>query len=254
MEDIHQLRVTIKKLRGVWSLLDEISKKKNGNNKHIINLNAVFKNSGNVREAQVLQEMIKKNPSKYLKPYKNYLGNIQKRKEAQLKLALKGFKASQLDKLKDSVIKKIAEPKDVTIFTKSSVLTMKKLKKVRVHMQRVEDKRELHKIRMELKVVAELLSIMIEIHPTTRLKKMYSKIKTLNQRIGKWHDYYELLLSLIKFKKTGLKKNKRYYENLMLRIEQQLNIRENKIMDHLTHLFNSKFEKQMALFKKAPIQ
>lgn len=251
IEDIHQMRVTIKKLRAIWMLMDSIFPNETDQIDHSKVFNPLFKQSGIVRETQVHLSMLKKNKAHYLESYKAYQRKIQKRASNKLHEIMVRFHDVDIDPLEDARILRIKNTMDPVVYTKSSVLSRKKLKRVKTLLEHSDNNSKLHNIRMHLKVVAELLYILIEIKPTKRLRRLYRKIKSVNHKIGKWHDYYVLHRSLIKFKKTELrKKSQRYYENLMLRIEIELNERENNVIQVLQKLYAPKPKNQINLFEK----
>ncbi len=88
----------------------------------------------------------------------------------------------------------------------------------------------MHKIRIHLKAVVEILTIMNELIDAAGLSKFQKRIKIIEQHIGKWHDNIMLLSSLTYFTNQFLMENNvRHLMNLIRRIENKQELRQRQI-------------------------
>ena len=98
IEDIHQLRVTIKKLRAIWSLMETATKGKWTKKEHFTLTSKLFSEAGKVREAQVNLGMITKYRVKYLITYAEYLEKIQSSTTERLLKEMNAFDLKKFDR------------------------------------------------------------------------------------------------------------------------------------------------------------
>jgi CHAD domain-containing protein len=122
-------------------------------------------------------------------------------------------------------------------------LINKNLKKVVKQRKHLTSDRKLHKIRIKLKAVYELLKILNTLNPDLKEEhlKTHKEIKVLNDLLGNWHDQSVLINSLKLFKKESdkgnqqkaIKKSVRAFEHEQLKIKK-------KILKKLDHLINNR--------------
>ncbi len=193
MEDIHQMRVSIKKLKANWSLLEYLSGGKFSKKAHVKYISTIFDSAGIVREKQVNLSIIEKRKANYLRPFTIGLRKTQSRAIEKLLAKMKSFDLKQSEKL-DLVWKQYLKGlTDEHIFNTSIAFILDELTKVDLLEQLLPDDQALHQIRIHLKMVYEILSILKEKEAVPELKRLQKNTKSINQQIGDWHDYMVLL-------------------------------------------------------------
>jgi CHAD domain-containing protein len=73
MEDIHQLRATIKKIKAIWMLIDEITGSRISKQDYTDLISPLFKTAGVVREAQINGMLLQQKRSALLSTYREGL-------------------------------------------------------------------------------------------------------------------------------------------------------------------------------------
>jgi CHAD domain-containing protein len=232
--DIHDLRVTIKKLRAIWSLMQEVTQGLLNQETHNKLVAKLFKEAGKVREAQINLSTIQKPKRKYLSQFIKSQLKQQKQAEKRLKKTMKNFNKHYFklwDKSWQQSVNRIPEE---IIVNRSIQLINIELKKVQKLNNQPANPKKLHQIRITLKAVHEILNILLKLQTSPSLIKTAKKIKNLNQEIGKWHDQLVMLESLEKFKKTKMKKkDKAFLERLMQRLNEKEKLSQRKIHEKL---------------------
>ena len=179
VEDLHQLRVTIKRLRALWSLVEVISKGSYTKNEHRKLTGTLFKKGGKVREAQVNAEVIKSLHEEYLKSSSKFMKKAEQKANVHLVAAILLFDLKELNRLDqhlESVIKGIP---DKVVFTESLSFISGKIKRVRKLMKQLPDHHILHKIRIQLKSVSAIQSIIQKKSSEPKIEKLRKNILVL---------------------------------------------------------------------------
>jgi len=232
IEEIHQLRLSIKKLRTILSLMELVSHGMLNKKGYFSLLSKLFDAAGEVREAQVSLRLIEKSNAFYLMPYKEYLKETQSRANIKLLTTMQAFDFKSFEILNNKFLQEMKGITSENAIKKSAAYVLKKIRKVYELKNHLPDNRKLHKIRIHLKAVFEIMTIMNELNSgSTVLEKLQNKIKSIDKKIGKWHDYVILLTSLNYFTNQILmNKNVRYLINLIRRVEYQQEIRQQNIL------------------------
>ena len=230
IEDIHQLRLTIKKLRASWSLMDLLSRGKINKKRYFTLFSKLFDEAGEVREAQVSLSMIQKSNAIYLVPFAEYLSQTQSRSNTKLLTTMRTFDFEKFEILNTSLRQEISEVPAETALSISAAFVLKKIGKISQLKNHLPNTGKLHKIRIHLKAVIEILRIMDELSATIKLGRLQINFKTIDRQIGIWHDNIILLDSLNYFTDhIQVKKNVRHLMGLIGRIENQQEIRQGNI-------------------------
>ncbi len=246
IEDIHQLRLNIKKLRATVSLMELASHGMLNKKRYFALFSKLFDEAGEVREAQVSLGMIEKSNAIYLIPYTEYLREIQRSANEKLLTTMQAFDFKRLEILNNKLLREMKGLSAEIALRKSADYVLKEIEKVLELKDHLPNNRKLHKIRIHLKAVIEILTIMSELNAATGLDKWQNNIKSLDKQIGKWHDYIILLTSLNYFTNQILmKKNVRHLVNLIGRIEYQQEVRLQKIHRLINKYFTQQQLKQV---------
>lgn len=219
MEDVHQMRVSIKKLRAMWSLIQMVNQDQ-WQKKVLSDLvRELFSEAGHLREAQVNLELVQATKKSYLQPYKKYLKKSQKRSTKKLVRRMRTFKRKKFDRLNDQLLAMMKKIPDDLLVQEAAVFVFNRIKKVRKIKKYLPNEEKLHDIRKEQKVIQEVLNIIRVLSPENTLDHLRLQVKSFNQRIGQWHDYCVLNHSLKIFLKTNRgqkerKKQKKYLKRI----------------------------------------
>lgn len=208
MEDIHQLRVSIKKLRAIWSLADIMLNGKWKKKKHQKLFKKLFDNAGMIREAQINLGLIAQMDDSELAEYSAHLKKLEDKGLIKLLNQIDRFDTSKLDSLNRELFKHLSKTSEEKILKHTESYISLRFKKIEKLLSKPLTNKQLHKIRILLKGIHELFTIIQELDLQNDLSELLEEIKTLNHEIGIWHDYTVLNTSLEKFHQTPSEKVK----------------------------------------------
>ncbi len=234
MEDIHQMRVNIKKIRTVLNVLEISSNHEYHKQEHLILFHNLFQAAGKMREAQLNLSLIEKRKVAYMLPYTEYLLQIQKNASEELGKEIQLFNSSKFDVLNKDLLIKCKGIADQAIAKEALTFVSDKLQKVIKLKARTQNDILLHKIRKHLKQVSEILTLLNEIHCGKEVKHLKSVVKSLASTTGKWHDIKVLIDSMNDFMQQDPKnKNALYLVSLIKRLVIQNDAIRKKIYNQL---------------------
>ena len=244
VEDIHQLRVSIKKIRTNLTLMNIASEGKFKNKSHFKLLSKLFKNAGKLREIQVNQAILdelnlKEQHGDELREsaihhYRNNLAQQNQKSIDRLKRTIKNFNFKKLEKCNHKLKMTIAQLGDEIVIEKSNAFIENQTDKINTLRIHVDNDRELHKIRKHLKEITAIYRLNIEIFPDDLLQKKIERLKGLETSIGDWHDLMMLISSMEKYicSEEGAR-----FEKPLKKVTEDLSVRSRKIKSEvITHL------------------
>lgn len=241
VEDIHQLRVSIKKLRAVWSLIEKINKDKFDKKNHFQIVKNLFKKAGYLREAQLNLAMLKNETSPYIGNYIDFLNTIKQDNQILLSYQIEHFNFDEFNLINSDLKNYLLELSDMKILLKAELFINKVIKKTQKLHALLPNEEKLHDIRIYLKTVNEVLSIMLEIEEDKKIKKLHKNLKKLNEKIGDWHDLIVLQNSIKKY----ISEEENFEERLYLQIYlEKLNKKQLKKQLKLTEKISKTIIKQ----------
>lgn len=236
MEDIHKLRVTIRKLKVLYALVefslpDEFSK---------IGYSAAFKDlfsrAGRVRENQINTLYIQRLEQQYLQPYLNYLSRALKRNLRNLKKSIENFELEKFDEQCESVMNLLAGFDDDWCLEKIFAYSSYKFDKTQMLETSLANELILHKARKRVRSIIDVLSMLKK---STRKSSPVplTSIKKVNDELGKWHDEVVLFHSLELFERRYSKEaNPKRLKAYIGRQDQKLDSYMQFILDELSRL------------------
>ena len=197
-EDIHQLRVTIKKIKALYNLFELISNRSISAKKLYRIYSDIFIASGKVRETQINLNILHQFNTKIPKSYIDYLVSNQREYQEEMILEIKRFEKTKLYRQNSQIYKKIDAYYDPLTLEVSTSFIEKKLLKIQKLLEE-EKMIKLHKIRKLLRSIGEVLKIIYEINPQLNINDLFYNLKEIRDKIGKWHDLFILSKSLEEF-------------------------------------------------------
>lgn len=204
--NIHKLRVEIKRIHAIFHLLEMLSPKSFNGTDYYACFKNVFKNAGRIREIQVNNICLSqyKLPPSAVLEYSKFANDKKKKFKKKLKKAVKSFDIVLLNDSKKE-IKKLCEKTTNKIITNRCLQYIKqeasKIKRISVAGNNTET---MHKIRIHMKSLGAIAILLYKINADKELEKLLMHIKETEALIGDWHDKVILVSSLeYFFKKTG---------------------------------------------------
>ncbi|HHP7241393.1 MAG TPA: CHAD domain-containing protein [Cyclobacteriaceae bacterium] len=225
-EDIHKLRVDIKMLRALLSMI-EISTSRMFEKKAYFELfDNIFGIAGDVREAQINHDLIGMLERESPKAYQDHLQEIISDKSKKLKVAIEGFDYAQFEKLNGQLEQIVSELPIDSVYQAITLYVNEKIHKIEQLKAFSDDDKKLHKIRIHLKEIYELFTVLAEISSSEVLSDQINQIKAINVLLGDWHDHAVLRSSLITFYEDKPKP-----ETLIHELEQIIN-HKRQLINH----------------------
>jgi len=215
VEDIHEMRTSIKRLRALLQLVEFLSDNKFSTKKYLKRGRMLFKSVGTLREIQVEEMLVYNYEEKLgldLSEYSEYLFEKEHREIGCLKKSfgnIKGdniFNNKNLKEALKSIDKETVQEK-TQAFVKSKSNTLLKMNRKGKITKRV------HKNRTILKQIYYLYDILTELsgwHIFLGMTK--DEIREREQQIGEWHDRVNSLHYLkLFFKINNYKPPEKYF-------------------------------------------
>jgi CHAD domain-containing protein len=209
---IHELRVEIKKLRAVFQLIEVIAKKEFKIKPSENSLNDLFDTAGKIREIQINQICFSK--FKFTKEindkYKKFLLNREEELRGVLKKSINDFDKSVLINSKNKIKKITGDLNNKKIWDVCLFYMKDKTLKIENLLSAGNNPLIIHKIRIQLKSIHTIASLLQKINPTQKNEKTLQVIKQTGSLIGNWHDNLVLINSLERYfiKKENVSEDK----------------------------------------------
>lgn len=208
-ENIHQLRLSVKRIRALITFLQYLNGEKSGK-EYLKALKKIYKAAGETRDTQVqlsgIKTYEKRLDIKYIL-YRDYLIKSEAKSFEQLIAASNKFSPEPLEKLEKVLTKILEEHSEEHIKQKASGIFDHKLKRIaKLHKLPTDKNKNLHEIRKILKEARYLLSVFSGgIGDFKVLSLNYERLKEIEKTLGKWHDQVNAEIYLKRFfKNTAL--------------------------------------------------
>lgn len=221
MEDIHQLRVSTKKIKANLSFFEQLSGQSFSKKEHLRMLQPMFKEAGYLREIQVNLALIDQFDQQVLSEYMEYMRASSGRLVRILDEKMTTFSFNRWDQLNQKVH---IELKDISRHQASDTLTQfihLKLEKANRLTKDIKDSKKLHKIRVHLKMVTEAARIMAVLKPSEYLSAFRYGLKEFTDLLGNWHDHDVLLISMKSFLESEKVNHPKKIKDLIRHLEKQ---------------------------------
>ncbi|MEA1898263.1 MAG: CHAD domain-containing protein [Bacteroidota bacterium] len=198
MEDIHQLRVNMKKLRALFRFLESATNKafryKDSNKL----LKKCFRVAGIIRERQINLELLKNyelSDKAYLQ-YEKYAKLKDKKEKEKLDKAIDALNIVEFEKIGHS-FHSFSTKKDLNekIELSQNFIGLQ-IEKIRGILNHHEEAEKEHRIRIHLKTIKPLLFILSGVPESKFGEVHYQSLKNTEDAIGAWHDRVVLVGSL----------------------------------------------------------
>jgi len=201
-EDIHQLRVEIKKIRSVLKLLDRISAEGYQAKEFRRLLSGLFKPAGRFREDHINLSLLDQFPGFALNGYRQYLQDRLKKHSEKLHRVVNIFDQNSFLVFHGQVDDKISLYDDGTVLLNTGEFISKEVESIKAIWADTNHKNKLHRTRKHLKALGYIMNMRLELYSNVHLEGFYNLVKETETHIGNWHDRIVLINSLEKYSKT----------------------------------------------------
>ncbi|HJL84855.1 MAG TPA: CHAD domain-containing protein [Candidatus Marinimicrobia bacterium] len=207
VEDVHQLRVFIKRIRTVLSLTqifsDEVFKK----TPHYELFSSLFRKAGFLREIHVNQALLYEVGPGLLPLYRDYLSESKDSATADLLAEGANFNFSAFEVLNKPLLERMNTLSDGQVAKQSVAYLMGKFNKVGALLDLLNDNQKVHKMRIHLQNVRAALRLMHDLNPSVEIEKLQSDSELLTDLIGRWHDVAVFVGALNHYTTSSDRKN-----------------------------------------------
>ena len=195
-EDIHDLRVSIKKIRAMISFLVHNEHRKT---EMTILLKPIFRTAGKIRDIHIHQSIARSLRNRNGRVLLGILSGQIIQADGDLKLVLGNFDHYAFNRSRIEIQELIGKITEEELFFESMAFLDKKLVMVHEYCDKSFDSK-LHRIRKEIKIIAEILKLRLSIQDSRYEQEIYSRVKLLSDHIGRWHDLDEFMKLVMKFR------------------------------------------------------
>jgi len=196
VEDLHKLRVEIKKQRAFFRFLEELMQEEFDKSGHFKILSSLFKPGGRLRETHVNQALVNRYRSYPLKGYKKFLAEKDRRQTKKFTKAVRQFDLAEIKQLNYQLIEYLGGIDFDLVVKKSLVFINNELASIRRLKPMMESDKELHQIRTHTKALGYIAKFLNSINPSPQLSELLNNAKPTEKLIGNWHDRLVLQNSL----------------------------------------------------------
>lgn len=199
MEDIHQLRVFIKRIRTVLSLTQIVSDEVFNKKPHFQLFSPLFQIAGVLREIHMNEALLHEVGSDTIPHYRNFLDNSKGSATADLLAEMEEFDFSALEILNVPLLEKMNALPNQKVAELTVAYLTGKLDKVASLINMLNDNQKVHKIRIHLQNIRAALRLMHDLNPSAEIEKIQRDTTLLTDLIGRWHDIAVFLEALDKY-------------------------------------------------------
>ena len=196
VEDLHKLRVEIKKQRAFLRFLEILSEGGFSRKAYYKILASIFKPGGRLRETHVNQSLVLLYRSYALDNYKHFLSKRNKRQTKKLGKALRKFNLDGLNNLNSIVAEILTDVELEKIRHKALGFLNYELQTIRSLRPFIASDNDLHQIRFHTKALGYITKFINELSPAQQLNDLLRMAKPTEKLIGNWHDRVVLRNSL----------------------------------------------------------
>lgn len=233
VNNIHNIRVNIKKLRALYKLLERLSGKMFSEKQHAILFKKIFRETGKLRDIQIKTKIL--DNYKSAESVKKLFGYIDASKEQALKSirnSLADFNFQKYSESENLVKELITELPSAEIENECVKFIIRSAKKIKRQLESEKSTEQIHEIRKLLKELHAASDILFLIKESKALKNFLKLVKNTEENLGKWHDNIILLVSLSEFF-NNLKKYNESPGKELINLENELKHQNGVMLGYL---------------------
>ena len=199
VEDLHKLRVEIKKLRAFLRFIEEEGDVGFDRAGHFKLLSTIFKPGGRLRETQMNQSLLKRHRSANLPDFKSYLDRRHDKQASRLAASLSALDLTALQALDEKLMDRLQHVREDEAIHRARSFIRQELSRIRKLKHTMHDPHDLHQMRTHTKAMGYIVRLLVEIKPSQKLENMLLSAKSAESLIGNWHDRVVFRNTLIRF-------------------------------------------------------
>jgi CHAD domain-containing protein len=240
-EDIHELRVSIKKIRSILGIAQILSNCKISRKYHNLIYDNIFKYSGKVREIQINSNLLKQLHSDLPQSYLNYLRRSQRYYTKKMISEIEIFDNNRFSLNNKSIFTELDKIDDSTSLNYSITHIQYILVRIKSLLHNDPENIKLHKIRKQLRSINEVMKIVYEIKPEHTINELFFPLKHIRDKIGLWHDHDVLFDSLKAF---SFRNKNNPEQNKVLTLQFEIRKETESMQSQIIQLLNDFFHKK----------
>lgn len=241
-EEIHQMRLAIKKMRAITRILPLLFPNFPSLKSEQRILQKLFRPAGRLRDIQVQKTLLPELEAELeslFPSYLDFLNRAETHAQATAVLATRYYANIPFIQLQQKTEHHLEATAETLTKTRLTQLLRQHYKAIQKKTDQVIGERELHRIRRNLKETYYLKSLFAPIlEEGDAIFPVPAKgLKNLEQQIGLWHDYVNTLIFLAHFQQTDTGHNLMETETLETRAKQKKERLRSTIQEQIHSLF-----------------
>ncbi len=223
IQDIHQLRVNAKRINAIYQLIESATALNFDAESHLKPMREIFKSAGKLREGQVNLELMKAYDlhTDAFMLYSVKLEKSQVKTIRDLKKGVESFDKISFDHTIGMINAYCEQIGKTELLDKMDQYIRMKAISIEQLLQKKQHPNNVHRIRMNLKAMEPVLSLLCSACPEKFGSEAFESLKETALYIGEWHDRMILIKSINGFLKTLNEKSK-YSKQAMLQLIDQI--------------------------------
>ena len=200
IEAIHDMRLSIKRIKVVAKLADQLSDNTFNAKVTLATLNKFFKTSGRLRDIQVTKQLLIDLQNAHLAPVIESFSSREKKQRNKYEQALSTFNKETLGDIELRLVERLKGLTAKAAMAGALLLLSDYLHDIRELFYSSSREKRLHEVRTRLKDINYLNNIFDEqIGIETQLNISAERLRELGELAGSWHDHLNLEMKLGKF-------------------------------------------------------
>ena len=254
---VRQLRLSTKKTRALFRLIQPISRKQFNAKQRLISLRKLFKSAGELRDTQLLLQLLEQYETENKTKYPVFRKFISKKNQSGSKgfeVSLAEFDRKELEENKKVVPEFLLEKLSAEEVESRTIAELeKKLSSIRKLLAKLTVER-LHDIRIIFKEAFYIARLVNECgYDSKDIKKKLKSFKIFARKIGAWHDKTILQEELHRFFEESKQSQFKKYFALRDKVKAEIEAKKDSLADDLRTKICPKFEAMIHFFRN-PIQ
>ena len=200
LETIHDLRLSIKRIKAVAKLTDHLSNQAFDSKNTLYHLLVFFKSSGKLRDIQVIKQLLLNYSNDDMDSIIHHFSQREVKQRAKFDRALTNFQLDTLDDIEIRLSKELAKyPEKVALAAGRRLMSIY-ISEIHNLFNTSSEEKRLHIVRTRLKDINYLNNIFdkqFEIKDHIHIS--VERLRELGELAGKWHDHLNLETSLEKY-------------------------------------------------------
>lgn len=200
IEAIHNMRLSVKRLRVVARLAELVSEGAFNKKKQMRRINKFFKVSGRLRDTQVTKILFMEMEHPELTSVIDLFSKRERKQRMKYEAALEGFDISCLQEFESALLEKLAGCNEQKVLQAAYLLLSDLEIEIHELFHGSKHEKRMHDIRTRLKDINYLNNIFDEVLPVSdHLIISVARLRELGEIAGSWHDSLNLETKLNKY-------------------------------------------------------